>query len=267
MAHQLAEETVTFSPADVSELLKYAKAADLAYATAQGMSRAAQEAAWLALGYELKDVIIDLPTDTHVSIASSADEIVVSPKGTSGLTNMMTDANTILTEWKGHRVHKGGLEAYNAIKDRVLARLYAGRQHPPVPVTYAAHSLGALINTLMIYDHHTTPVPWYSRHFSYGSPRVGTLAFAEAYNALSYNRITNRLVHTNDLVPQLPLAFYHHVTGGADIHDDGTFPGPVRMWWRRLVGFERELKADVELETIPEHYLSAYIAAITKALK
>jgi hypothetical protein len=254
---------MTFSPADISDLLKYAKAAELAYGLAQGMTHEQLDNAWLHLGYGIMNVIMEPSTDTHVMIAQNEDEIVVATKGTSGLTNMMTDANTILTEWKGHRVHKGGLEAYNSIKDSVLTALT--KLTTTTPVTYAAHSLGALINTLMIYDHHTIPVTWYSRHFSYGSPRVGTLAFAEAYNALVHNRVTHRLVHTNDLVTQLPLAFYHHVTGGAIIHDDGTFPGPVRMWWRRLLGFERELQADLELESLPEHYLAGYIAAITKA--
>ena len=66
---------MTFSPADISDLLKYAKAAELAYGLAQGMTHEQLDNAWLHLGYGIMNIIMEPSTDTHVMIAQNEDEI------------------------------------------------------------------------------------------------------------------------------------------------------------------------------------------------
>ncbi|KAG2428849.1 hypothetical protein HYH02_014261 [Chlamydomonas schloesseri] len=127
-------------------------------------------------------------------------------------------------------VHKGFLDAYDSVR-RTCFRLLdditgsgekAGGR--PWRVLVTGHSLGGALATLAAYElaERRTPARSVQRIslYSYGAPRVGNKAFAEAFDRLVPD--TWRITNTNDIVPSVPrLMGYCHVGHAVRLGADG----------------------------------------------
>ncbi len=151
---------------------------------------------------------------------------IVSFRGTlpTSLTNWLTDFEASMVSWNGGdiRVHEGfsvatdlllsdngpddpGLRSYLAER---LRKSSEGRAMPGLKLWFTGHSLGAAISTLAAYA-----IGNVQALYTFGSPRVGNLAFAEAFATSDIPHY--RVVHHQDIVPHVPFALplvgYEHV--------------------------------------------------------
>ena len=120
----------------------------------------------------------------------------------------------------GCEVMKGFASSYHELRDEIFASL---EQLKCSAVTFTGHSLGGAIAVLASLEaracHNFTVSVW-----TYGMPRVGNLAFVEAYVSTAKQRQQSppmwRITRDFDLIPQLPqtwLGYYH-------------IPWAVRYW-------------------------------------
>ena len=120
----------------------------------------------------------------------------------------------------GCEVMKGFASSYQELRDEIFASL---EQLKCSAVTFTGHSLGGAIAVLASLEaracHNFTVSVW-----TYGMPRVGNLAFVEAYVSTAKQRQQSppmwRITRDFDLIPQLPqtwLGYYH-------------IPWAVRYW-------------------------------------
>lgn len=112
--------------------------------------------------------------------------------------------------------HTGFLKAYKAVRAEVLQVVDAvvGNEAGEWTVYVTGHSLGGALSTLCSYEL-ATRRKWRGGtpdviNYSFGSPRVGNKAFAEAFNSVVPN--CWRVVNNNDAVALVPrLIGYAHV--------------------------------------------------------
>jgi hypothetical protein len=168
---------------------------------------------------------------------------IVSFRGTlpTSLTNWLTDFEANMVSWSGGdvRVHQGfsvatdlllsdngpddpGLRSYLAER---LRKSGEGRAAPALKLWFTGHSLGAAISTLAAYA-----IGNVQALYTFGSPRVGNLAFAQAFASSDIPHY--RVVHHQDIVPHVPFALpligYEHVGDlkYLEYEDDGAYPDP-----------------------------------------
>ena len=110
-------------------------------------------------------------------------------------------------------VHPGFFKLYEMYQKKVI-RLMAEStfilKNQEFPVIVVGHSLGGALATYAAYDLYASGFN-VREVWTFGSPRVGSEAFASAYaQALSHR--TWRIVNNNDKVPHVPhYPMYHHV--------------------------------------------------------
>ncbi|KAI8470315.1 MAG: hypothetical protein J3K34DRAFT_521444 [Monoraphidium minutum] len=120
-------------------------------------------------------------------------------------------------------VHSGFLTAYDSVKvkvfslvDQITSAAAPGR---PWRVLVTGHSLGGALATLCAYElagrtPKTGPGSLEVSMYTFGAPRVGNSAFAEAFNARLAGR-SWRITNASDIVPSVPrLMGYSHVRSG-----------------------------------------------------
>lgn len=110
-----------------------------------------------------------------------------------------TDLDTVMIPWaEGGRVHRG----FAAALELIWADLVTALAAVPGRLLYTGHSLGAALATLA--SSRRRPAALYT----FGSPRVGDLAFGETLAGLAHRRF----VHCCDIVTRVPpevLDFRH----------------------------------------------------------
>lgn len=149
-----------------------------------------------------------------LAIDPVANQIVLSLRGSSSIQNFVTDV--LFTQLPcdltaGCLAHAGFYTAWNEISVPILTAVgSAAALHPNYDIVVTGHSLGGAVATLaaayLRAGGHSADL------YTYGSPRVGNLAFA------SY--VTNqagaeyRVTHADDPVPRLPpiLFGYRHTS-------------------------------------------------------
>lgn len=141
-------------------------------------------------------------------VARTADTVFVIFEGTDPLliANWVSDFRFVPNK---HGIHQGFGEALNSVWDDL--KLALDQAKPISRLVVTGHSLGAALATL--FAHRASAglgiVP--EAIYAFGMPRVGTPAFAAAYNKRLGDR-TYRLVHGHDIVPTVPptaLGFNH----------------------------------------------------------
>jgi len=99
---------------------------------------------------------------------------------------------------------------YNSVQPLVIAQIKAlMAKYPGKRVYVTGHSLGAALAVLCAMDLHFMGIN-VSKVYTYGCPRVGNSAFADAFQL--YFGDSWRLTHWRDVVPHLPLVamgFWH----------------------------------------------------------
>jgi hypothetical protein len=123
-----------------------------------------------------------------------------------------TDAQAALVDWQGPgKVHLGFRDALNSVWSQIDSWLATTTG---LETWVTGHSLGAALATLA-----AALLPQ-ARLVNFGSPRVGTDAFASQFDG----RFAQRYVNCCDLVTRLPPSFlgYAHTAGMIYIDRDGT---------------------------------------------
>ena len=213
-------------------------------------------------GFECEFVTAD-STDCYV--ASQRDWVVVAFRGTEpdAWQDILTDVNIVLVPWQTGLVHLGFKNAFDLMRpalDPILKRLAPGRT-----LWFCGHSLGAALATLAA-DHYAA-----RGVCTFGSPRVGDLVFANAFNKKLSGK-TLRYVNDHDVVTHVPLPIgYGHVDARRFIAPDGTVSGgrpSIPHFFEDLIGRPRQLLEVIDglrsgtLQTAPtfllDHMPKAY---------
>ena len=158
----------------------------------------------------------DASTDTHVTITENDDCIVIAFRGTRDLRNWITDceiqkrkAESGKAETGWGRVHRGFLEAIDAVLPAIVTRLKS-KASSPKPVIVTGHSLGGALAVLCAFFLEHSDLPVHSV-YTFGQPRVGDALFAAAAN-VTFGHKHFRIVDQCDIVCRLPgwLIGYRH---------------------------------------------------------
>ncbi|KXZ45673.1 hypothetical protein GPECTOR_52g70 [Gonium pectorale] len=178
----------------------------------------------------VKDVFTDLgllPTrwndEAHDGLEAEHEEDETKTKaheeGTVGnKTTAFQPAATMAAKGKvhdrsGQLVHGGFHFSYDSVRDTVFGLLDEIRATRPGPwrVLVTGHSLGGALATLGAYELAELKLPADPPvvMYTYGAPRVGNKAFAEAFNALVPDAF--RCANDDDIVPRVPrlMGFCH----------------------------------------------------------
>lgn len=157
-----------------------------------------------------KERISEFPlTSTHGIVAKGKSATFVSFAGTDplALANWVTNLNL---GPRSREMHHGFRSAIDTVWTELAAALASTDRH--MPLYFAGHSLGGALaiaaaeRALRELNLPATGV------YTFGAPRVGSAAFADAYNASGLGERTYRLVHGLDLIPTVPpsrLGFRH----------------------------------------------------------
>nr|QBK91826.1 MAG: class 3 lipase [Pithovirus LCPAC304] len=99
----------------------------------------------------------------------------------------------------GIEIHEGFYNIYLSIRDQLLEELKNLEGNNPEQLILSGHSMGG-ISTIATFDlAKITPKPV---NYTFASPRIGNIAFANRYNSFKLN--TQRVFNTEDVVPDLP---------------------------------------------------------------
>lgn len=135
-------------------------------------------------------------------------------KGTAGLYDVLTDLNTgIKTCHNGTAVHQGFYYAFESLKNSLeqMKGAWAGKT-----VHCVGHSLGGAIATLAA-DWLKSSGVSDVKLYTFGSPRVGQLMFAQCCSSRLMPQNIYRVYHRTDPVPMVPTwPFYHVPNYGGD---------------------------------------------------
>lgn len=156
------------------------------------------------------------PGDTTGFLAADHErkELVLAVRGSQSKSNWNTNKKFTLTDWKGVceecEVHRGFLEAYEAVKAQVIAALVkATGKYPEYQLVVTGHSLGGAMATVIATslreekawkDVAKDPVL-----YTYGAPRVGNPALIAKIEAPPNKNY--RVTKGSDPVPHVPLDF------------------------------------------------------------
>jgi triacylglycerol lipase len=136
------------------------------------------------------------------------------------------------------KVHAGFLRAYKSIREYILNQV---KIHPYKKVTVFGHSLGGALSTLCALDVQYNFSDREIECYSWGSPRVGNIAFTKSYNGRVPN--TYRCVCGNDIISKLPpfWLFFKHIGKLIAVGK--------KHWWKPLSikdhtweGYQEEMK-------------------------
>lgn len=171
--------------------------------------------------------INDRSTDTQVLVARQDGIAFVVFPGTASYRDAITDVRFKFTEWQdGVKVHRGFRFAYESIANALRAQIADESR-----VIFCGHSLGGALATLAaddlffaksqggalpqrdgVHTPLTSITDIVSAVYTFGSPRVGNIAFARRYDASLHDK-TFRIVNEGDPVVRVPWLFglYRHV--------------------------------------------------------
>jgi len=173
-------------------------------------------------GYTFNALIQNSSYDTRAFIAINTvkKEIVISFRGSINAPNILLNTNLVkvkVDDTSGIRVHAGFKTQMDSLYPQVLGNLSALLgNYSDFSVVITGHSLGgaeaALFAFRLNYEN-TFPGTTLSL-FTYGSPRVGNVVWADYMNGL--NMVITRTVAYADVIPHISapagIGYYHHQT-------------------------------------------------------
>jgi len=226
------------------EAVLYANAARSAYINSCADANFCITATFENKGTDTQGVFGDAFGNTFVISFRGSEE--------TGAADWITDLKFVLAPYPhapgndpNIQVHFGFIEAYNSVREAVLA---AARATPQKNIICVGHSLGGALATLAALDI-TLNVPGKTAGcYTFGSPKVGNAAFADMYNKYVPN--TQRFVNDKDMVPAIPPIGYVHV---GQLHQLGQSK-PMESFLERLT------------EWADDHFPHNYIKAIQDLL-
>ena len=183
-------------------------------------------------------VVADKKMDTMALVArTSPSECIVVFRGTKNFMNTLEDLDFFPKAWpgcKGCNVHSGFYADWKALEPMIAQHLAtlgcvgggsssstsdgsgsssSGRsssgsiQTPGSAISVVGHSLGAAMACLQAFQMAGDPAVNIRRVYTYGQPRTGNVAFADAFDARMRTRgvVHYRVTNYRDPVPHLPL--------------------------------------------------------------
>lgn len=157
-------------------------------------------------------------------IIESEESIVIAFRGSRSNPDWIADAAILQTYFPYTRIklkiHSGFAAIYNACRKQIMDTLNVLDSSKQLYIT--GHSLGGALAILCAIDAAVNTPYKNPTMYNFGSPRVGSPQFAQAYNEIVGD--SARIVNTNDPVPLLPpalirppfsneLIYYKHVGG------------------------------------------------------
>jgi len=214
--------------------------------------------------------------DTKAFIAQSSHLIIIAFKGTSDITNALTDLDFAMQRTPLGKVHCGFNEAMDLVWDDLyttLKKWQANSDGSAVWVT--GHSLGAALATVatarlrLIYQE---PVQGL---YTFGSPRTFDSVYASKFNQ-NFVAQTFRFVNEQDIVTNVPLESllnYRHVGRMQYIDHDKSISQSI-TFWHILMDALREkfmdwlglFKLRFSMGGIENHFMEHYMDGIAKNL-
>ena len=204
-----------YSSTLATQLLHYAEAAYCPDSTVQSWSCApCREEPGLNVS-----LVVSAPSrDTHGFIGWDArgdGAVVVAFRGTDPLkiASWLVDLESAVlvpyAHCDGCKVGDGFLSAFTAIANRTVGAVLAlAAEHPRAPIVLTGHSLGSAYVALLAMELWSVAPSLSLTLATFGQPRVGNAAFANAYAARLASQAgawSWRLTHFADPVPHLPL--------------------------------------------------------------
>jgi len=182
-------------------------------------------------GFSVTAVMSDTSYNTFgfVGYSTAKNEIIVSFRGTqeASLTNWVEDLK-FFKSWQpfdgvsGAYVASGFNGAYTSLKSQAQAAVKAALdQYPGASVAVTGHSLGGALATLCVVDLLASDIISNPTQYTFGSPRVGDAAFANAYDGMIPEGRRYRVVNNDDIVPHVPFEDlgFQHVAQEVWLHD------------------------------------------------
>jgi len=215
------------------------------------------------LGYPQYDCLpIDNDvTDIHAVLVKLPDRNILAFRGTDSIKDFLEDAQIEQVPFRFGKAHKGFLEAYCSIADRIRQVLLAARLKP---LYGCAHSLGATLIKHAALDLSTSATNFqFVAIYTFGEPRWTNRAGAAGYDRLLLDK-TWRVVNRDDGVPKVPwcMGRYRHTKNLALLDSFGKLD--INPGWRKhvlsdLYGFWYDLSRRRKWSDLYEHGIDRYI--------
>ncbi len=206
-------------------------------------------------------------TETQALVYSNEDIIVISFRGTSGKTDVITDAMFLKTASPYGMVHKGFYKAMKSAYPEIVE--YIKRMlHWEAKLLYTTgHSLGGALAVLMAIELIYNNIGVDSV-YTYGCPRVGSKGFAKRFNSY-LKRKYFRYVNNNDIAPTIPYRILGYRHSGTHLYI--TYDGKIKWkyregakafsWWREFWDKVKGLIVDFgdgNLDCVDDHDIVYY---------
>ena len=173
-------------------------------------------------GFESVEVVADNQEGSYAAVLRHEDVIIVTFRGTEGILNeagnkdALADLDALMVSMPQYgydgnavsMVHKGFNESMMTLYHGIVGAI--GNDTRPVFVT--GHSLGGAMAQLFSYWYHIDRAP-ISGVYTFGTPRVGNLAFAHCYEEEGLKSRSFEITNPHDPVTMFPPAIlgYSHV--------------------------------------------------------
>jgi len=167
---------------------------------------------------------------TQAAVLSNDEDCVLAFRGTTDITDWMTNLDVFKTRGRFGEVHNGFQEALNLVWDDIEPVL---AQYGDKDLYITGHSLGGALATLALTE------TGQGELYTFGSPRVGDEEFKNIFNHL-YK--TYRFQNNNDVVPRVPRSGYKHIgslryftVGGKMLAEPGIWRIEMDRFWGRMM--------------------------------
>ena len=163
----------------------------------------------------------------YVGYEPLSDSVVVTFRGTSltSILDWVEDLNFVQVAalCEGCLLHEGFLAAYYSVRDATVGLVHqVTKAYPQSDVVLAGHSLGGALAYIAAVDLALNEGINATVSYTFGQPRVGNEAFAQAWGRLfaATNLTSYRVTHGADPVPHVPPRLFSFVHPPQEVYYD-----------------------------------------------
>lgn len=209
---------------------------------------------------------IDSIKDTQLALIGNDEFTAVVFRGTQQAVDWLTNFDVEFVSGPYTKdVHKGFFEGVEGAWQELKTQL-GSRKHTKLWVS--GHSLGGALASLCAAKLVEQGVQ-VDMVVTFGSPRPGSVDFADKYNELLKDR-TYRYVNHNDVVPRVPprSMSFGHVGNYLHLNESGELVMDKKQWLRVLTALSAPLKEMLTIakSTVDDHSIYRYLDKLSKHL-